>query len=154
MYSLDSCVLIDLADRYYPRDVFATLWSNLEELGTNGRAFVVDEAARECRSQELIDWLAEHSHVIRGEPATWNLAAQIVQSVVDDHGVQAVQTTWRGSGAGDPFVIALAEQHGLTVVTSENRGSPDYPKIPLVCEWRGVPCMDVVTFFRAEGWTF
>lgn len=53
-----------------------------------------------------------------------------------------------------PFVIALAEQHDLVVVTSEKRGSPDHPKIPLVCEWRGVQCMNVVSFFRAEGWTF
>lgn len=75
------------------------------------------------------------------------------QAVEDDHGVLSVQTSWRGSGAADPFVIALAERHDLTVVTSENRGSPQHPKIPLVCEWRSVPCLSLVEFFRAEGWT-
>jgi hypothetical protein len=153
-YSLDSCVLIDLADRHYPRDVFTTLWANIEGLGTEGRAFVVDEAARECRSNELQEWLGDNNHLIRGDPETWALAAEIVKSVEEDHGVLSVQTAWRGSGAADPFVIALAERHGLTVVTSENRGSPQHPKIPMVCEWRGVACLSLVEFFRAEGWTF
>jgi len=54
----------------------------------------------------------------------------------------------------DPFVIALAERDNLTVVTSEKRGSADHPKIPLVCEWRGIQCINLVEFFRAEGWNF
>src|SRR4051794_32781263 len=117
-YSLDSCVLMDLADRHYPRDVFAKLWSNLEGLGNGGRAFVVDEAARECRSEDLQNWLAANNHVVRGDAETWALAGEIVQFVEDEHGVLSVQTSWRGSGAADPLVIALAERYGLTVVTS------------------------------------
>jgi hypothetical protein len=145
---------MDLADRHYPRDVFTTLWDNLEALGGAARAYVVDEAARECRSDELTAWLAANGHVVRGDPETWALAAEIVRYVEDDHGVLTVQTSWRGSGAADPFVIALAERYELTVVTSENRGTAEHPKIPLVCEWRGVRCLSLVEFFRAEGWSF
>lgn len=66
----------------------------------------------------------------------------------------AVETAWKGAGAADPFVIALAQEHGLTVVTSENQGSDDHPKIPRVCSWLTVPCVNGVELFRAEGWTF
>jgi hypothetical protein len=153
-YSLDSCVLMDLADRYYVRDVFPTLWDQLEGLVNDGRACVVDATANECRSEALVSWLAANPTAIRGDATTWEIAARVVQSVEDDHGVVSVQTAWRGAGDADPFVIALAEQEGLAVVTSENRGSPQAPKIPLVCEWRGIECLNVVEFFRREGWAF
>jgi hypothetical protein len=69
-------------------------------------------------------------------------------------GVLTVETSWKGSGDADPFVIAAAELHDLTVVTSENAGNAANPKIPTVCDWRNVPCTNGVGFFRAEGWQF
>jgi hypothetical protein len=55
------------------------------------------------------------------------------------------------SGA-DPFVVALAEVHGLTVVTFETKAKKEAaPKIPNVCEARGIVCVQLVDVLRAEG---
>lgn len=52
----------------------------------------------------------------------------------------------------DPFVIATAKVRGLTVITEESRGSDGKPRIPLVCEAFGVPCINALTFLRQTGW--
>jgi hypothetical protein len=54
----------------------------------------------------------------------------------------------------DPFVIALAKTEGGTVVTSENPARPGQrPKIPDVCAANKVPCVSLLEYFRAMGWT-
>jgi nucleotide-binding universal stress UspA family protein len=55
----------------------------------------------------------------------------------------------------DPFVIALARRHGLTVVSEERRsGNPSAPKIPNVCAARGVRCVNLLGLMADLGWTF
>jgi hypothetical protein len=55
------------------------------------------------------------------------------------------------SGA-DPFVVALAEVHGLAVVTYETLAKREAaPKIPNVCQDRGLDCVQLVDVLRAEG---
>jgi hypothetical protein len=50
--------------------------------------------------------------------------------------------------------VALARVRSLVVVSEEKGGSPSRPRIPMVCEYFQVPCMDVVSFIRDRGWTF
>lgn len=55
----------------------------------------------------------------------------------------------------DPFVIAFAMRHGLTVVTQEaTKGQGYQSKIPYVCSRLGVRCMDTLGLFADCGWTF
>ena len=55
----------------------------------------------------------------------------------------------------DPFVIALAELRGATVVTGEGSdGTERRPKIPYVCQQRDIPCIRFLQFIQDEGWTF
>jgi len=51
----------------------------------------------------------------------------------------------------DPFVIALAIDKKLNVVTMEKGGGPSNVKIPYVCQEFGVPCMHLFDFLRAEN---
>jgi hypothetical protein len=39
-------------------------------------------------------------------------------------------------------------------VTEEQGGTERKPKIPSVCRALNIPCIDVLQFLRAEGWTF
>ena len=85
----------------------------------------------------------------------WDRACEIVESVERDHGVEApVETRWRGAKGADALVIALAEERGFAVVTSEKQGSKDFPKITTVCEWRNVECLNLLELFEREGWKF
>lgn len=55
----------------------------------------------------------------------------------------------------DPFVIALAEVRGMTVVAEEVwSGNPNRPKIPNVCNARGVRCVKLLGLMDELEWTF
>ncbi len=59
----------------------------------------------------------------------------------------------KNRSVGDPWVIALARSRGLTVVTAEKpTGTLAKPKIPDVCKDLGIDCIEVVDFFREQGW--
>ena len=65
--------------------------------------------------------------------------------------------THRNRSQADPFVIATAERlgQGAVVVTGEKpRGKLDTPKIPDVCEVRGLRCITFLDMLRELGWKF
>jgi hypothetical protein len=63
--------------------------------------------------------------------------------------------TRRSRSVADPFVIALACVHGLTVVTAERAtGSPQKPRIPDACGGIGVKCVPLLGMFNELVWQF
>ncbi|MCB2176498.1 MAG: DUF4411 family protein, partial [Actinomycetales bacterium] len=54
--------------------------------------------------------------------------------------------------AADPFVIAVGEARGCLVVSGEKNGGPRNPKIPYVCQQRGIAHGRFVDVIRSEGW--
>jgi hypothetical protein len=60
----------------------------------------------------------------------------------------------KGINGADPFVIglALSAKPFLTVVSGENPGSKENPKIPWVCKQEGVPHINFLGLIQAEGW--
>jgi hypothetical protein len=50
----------------------------------------------------------------------------------------------------DPFVIATGLVTGSTVVTAEEYGTRNKPKIPYVCDQMGVAHATLTEFIRAE----
>ena len=76
-----------------------------------------------------------------------------VKAILKEH-KKLIDTRKNRSGA-DPFVIALAQVKGLTVVTAEGlSGSLERPKIPDVCKALGIRCISVLELFREEKWRF
>lgn len=67
---------------------------------------------------------------------------------------QLLMKATKNRHGADPFVIATARVKNLTVVTEEKGGTPVKPKIPSVCQGLGVPCVDVLSFLRTQGWSF
>jgi hypothetical protein len=65
--------------------------------------------------------------------------------------------THRNRSQADPFVIATAERlgKGTVVVTGEKRrGKLDTPKIPDVCDMRGIRPITFLEMLRELGWKF
>lgn len=57
--------------------------------------------------------------------------------------------------AADPWVIALALEHGLTIVTEERpTGNAQRPNIPDVCndEQFTIPCINMLALIKTEKW--
>ena len=64
--------------------------------------------------------------------------------------------TVKGRSGGDPFVIALARvrQGEIVVVSEEDFGRRESPRIPDVCLAEGIRCYKLADFIEDRGWRF
>lgn len=154
VYSFDTSALIDGAERYYPIDHFPALWDNIDQLISEGRLRVSEEAWQEAIKADapLKDWLTEGGAARdRAIHATDAAIAAIAGRIVADY------PNWSkrgGKNGADPFVIAVAEAVTGKVISGEKNGGPANPKIPYVCTQRSVPHGQVIDVIRDESWRF
>jgi len=104
----------------------------------------------EKKDDGMHDWLkARKQAVVNLDENIQRIASDLLTvypRLVDTH---------RSRSQADPFVIATAEHLGAVVVTGEKpRGKLDIPKIPDVCEARGIGCMTFLEMLRELGWRF
>jgi hypothetical protein len=148
-YSVDTSALLDAWVRYYPPDVFDTLWKRLDGLVVEGHLLAIDEVPRELEKKEdgLHKWVVARAAMI--VPLDGELQ-QAAAAIINGY-PSLTKTKSAMAGSADPFVIALAQVRELTVITAE-KSKPTKPRIPDVCKALGVPCMTLVELFRREGW--
>lgn len=151
-YCIDTSSLIDLWRRAYPRDVFAGLWKNIENLVAQGRLIAPREVKRELakRDDALLKWANSHRHMFKSLDAQQAALVKQIQGkfpkLVDPN---------KETPDADPFVVALAISRGFLVVSSEIPANPGAdPKIPDVCKVYKVVHLDLLEFFRKEKWRF
>lgn len=151
-YVFDTSALVGAWVRLYPPDLFAGLWDHMDELAADGRLLVPEEVLDELKAQDddLLSWVKARSETVV-VPTSRALMLE-ARDVLQDH--PFLTKTGTGRGKADPFVIALAAVRGLQVVTHEQGGSPSKPRIPFVCQHRGVGCMTALDVIRSEGWRF
>jgi hypothetical protein len=151
-YIFDSSALIEPWNRHYPIDVFPQLWDSLGDLVDTGIIRAPFEVRRELerKSDPLLEWaLARADFFVDADAAQLVIVRQIVNTYPDLVGPNSQRSQ------ADPFVIAMGEQARLPVVTYENRAKNGAtPKIPNVCEARGVRMASFVDVLRAEGAKF
>ena len=150
-YCFDTSVLIECWSRSYPPDVFPGLWVKLDELITQQEVLCPDEVRVELERQEddLAKWINARPHLF----VPLDDAIQRATSEVLAQHPLLMKATKNRNGA-DPFVIATAQVRSLTVVTEEQGGTDTKPKIPSVCATLRVPCVNVLSFIRNQGWSF
>ncbi len=149
-YSLDTSGILDAWVRFYPPDVFPTIWSNMDGAAKDGTILVVDEVVRELERKDdgIHQWIKERpSMIVPIDAQIQSLVGQIMARYP-----RLVDNRKHRSGC-DPWVIALARARGLTVVTAEKPTNTLHkPKIPDVCRALGVACLEIVELFRERGW--
>ena len=151
-YSIDTSSILDGWRRYYPIDVFPTLWNNLEELIRKGDMKASVEVRYELAKKDdaVHAWLKEHDGFY--VPID-NRIQREVSGILKQY--PRLIDTRRGRSGADPFVIALAKINECAVVTGElASGRLDRPKIPDVCDAVGVECLNLLKLIRREGWVF
>ncbi|MGP8068115.1 MAG: DUF4411 family protein [Thermoplasmata archaeon] len=150
-YSCDTSSLIHVW-KSYPREVFRELWSHVETLVTEGRLQSPLEVFHELEGKEddLHHWAKTRVNALFVNDVTlWDRAARIVKEYPD------LVDFSRTKPQADPFVIALAQARGWTVITEEGRTGPGAKlKIPAVCSRLGVKCGKSLDLIRLEGWKF
>lgn len=155
MYVFDTGVFIALF-RYYDKEVFPTLWENLDELLRSKKIVSVREAKREIEKIEdaLNDWTKRHSSLFHA-PTEHQLQfiGEKFSSDSDFRGLVKRENIIKGGPVADPFIIALANEISGCVVTQEWK-KPNAPRIPNVCEKYNIECVNLVGFMRKEKWQF
>lgn len=153
MYCLDTSSLLDASVRYYPIDIFPTLWSKLDIIVENGELIAPDEVLHELekKDDEIYAWAKQRQKLF------YPLNDQL-QIVVKDEILATfpkLVDSKKNRSQADPFVVGLARITGRTVVTGErNAGNAQNPKIPDVCEFFGIRCINFLQFIREKGWNF
>jgi hypothetical protein len=151
-YSLDTSSLVESWRRYYPPDVFPSLWQeHLPTLVASGDLRATEEVRTELERQddELLEWAAAQA----------GLFIEVDEQV--QRGVRDILVTYanlvdanRGRSGADPFVIALAQVNACSVVTEEKPRSLLHPKIPDVCAGLGIACVNMLALIREQGWRY
>ena len=149
-YCIDTSALIDLK-KLYPRDIFPSIWKNLEDLIFQGRLIAPKEVLKELEriEDELLGWVRHNRIMFK------NLNIEQIRDVKEilRRFENLVDASKQGPHA-DPFVIALALSESCTVVTSERTGTSSKPKIPDVCSHFGIKCLSLLEFFREQKWEY
>lgn len=151
-YCVDTSGWLDGWQRYYPRDVFPSLWGRVEGIVNAGEIIVSDEVYRELerKSDDLHDWIKARKQMLvpLDEPIQLRAAQLLAEfpRLVD---------TQRGRSKADPFVIATALEKDAVVVTGEVvTGNLEKPRIPDVCQVKGLRCITFLQMIRELGLTF
>jgi phage gp29-like protein len=84
-YSIDSSGILDLF-RYYPPDVFPTIWTQMEAAAQSGVIFAIDEVYRELEKKDDVAfaWLkARRAIVVELDTQIQQRVATILESILD-----------------------------------------------------------------------
>jgi hypothetical protein len=151
-YSVDTSSIIRL-HRELPRDVFPTVWDNLERLIASGRAFLPRDCHEELKRKDdhLLTWAPNQSgFVVQPDSNEVGVATQI--TIAHPDWVQEQQN------AGDPWAIANATVHSRVILTEEIMKGPGTIdknlRIPNVASEFGVSWVNFNQLARDERWSF
>ena len=151
-YSIDTSGILRGWRRSYPPSIFASLWDDIALLISEGELRATDrvKAELERKDDEVLEW----SDGQAGFFVPLDDAIQLAASKIIESHPRLLDSRPGRSGA-DPFVIALAEIHGCTVVTDEAAtNSTKRPNIPDVCRARNVRCIGLLDLFRECSWKY
>lgn len=152
LYSFDTSAILNGRRDLFRPTVFQTLWTQIEDAIAAGQIRSVDEVRNELsrRDDDAKRWAdAQGDLFVPLELPIQQSATQILSV----HG-RLVSQGGNRSGA-DAFVIALAMVNNGMVVTEETAtGNLAKPRIPDVCGDLGVPCVNLMEYIEAQGWTF
>jgi hypothetical protein len=155
IYIFDTSSFVVLKN-FYP-STFATLWSNLDSLITQGTISSVSEAYNELLNYNDVDYIQDwakknKSIFLKPTNAELEFVSQIFK-VTHFQYLIGNQAMLKGTPVADPFVIASAKVKNGIVVTEEKYKS-NAAKIPNVCQHFKIDCINLETFMSNQGWKF
>lgn len=155
IYVFDTSSIRSL-QHFYP-SVFKTIWDGLDGLVKQqiliSTREVWNELGRQNVSADVLAWAKQNKQLFTTpNSAELQFVAQIFQ-INHFQSLIGEQQRLKGAPVADPFVIACARIKAGTVVTEEQL-KPNAAKIPNVCAYFKVPCIDLERFMQQQGWAF
>ena len=150
-YCIDTSSLLDYWFRWLKPTFAVTFWELMDGAIRDGVIISTEEVYHELerKDDELFEWVKERKEMF--VPLTDDVQAKVDEIMAQFPKLVDERT---GKSFADPFVVATAMVSEATVVTGETHGTPERPKIPVVCEHFGVPCVGSVEFIEKQGWQF
>ncbi len=156
MYVFDTSSLIILFQHFYP-DRFPSLWENFDLLISNGAIVSVREVINELEkygeTNRLVTWIEKNRGFFPESTPEELLIVREIFSVSHFQFLIEAKKRLGANPVADPFVIAKAKVLGGTVVTEE-KYKKNSAKIPNVCEYFEVSCINLEEFMEKENWIF
>ena len=150
-FCVDTSGWLDGWHRYYPRDVFPSLWQNVEER-VNGSDIIASEEVYvevQKKDDDLHEWMKQRKFMlIPANESVQGCVAQVLRTY------PRLVDTLKGRSQADPFVIATAVETGSVVVTGESVGTATRPRIPFVCQQLGIRCITFLDMIRELKLTY
>jgi hypothetical protein len=150
-YCLDTSALTYGYYDVYRASQFLKVWDRLSDLVEEGRLVAPMRIYEELQRQndELYQWVKMRKRMFI-EPDNEQLA--ITYQLSRDF--PYLLRRHKDMKPGDAWVIALARQRGFWVVSNENPGSLENPKIPFICGKYGITHIKFSAIIHSEQWTF
>lgn len=151
-YSIDTSAILDGWRRYYPPDVFPIIWEKLGELIHISELKAIEEVLYDLEKKDdhVYEWA-------RNQPQLFVPIDDQIQIEVSNilQQYEKLIDTRKNRSSSDPFVIALAKIHQVTVVTGERpTNNLNKPHIPDVCNELGIRSINLLHLIREQGWVF
>jgi len=155
IYVFDSSSLRSL-QHIFPA-IFETIWEQLKILVNENKIVSTREAFNELDGQNISTplkiWLKTNKHIFRTPEAPELKFVAEIFKVPHFQSLIGEKQRLKGNPVADPFVIACAMHNKGTVVTEELM-KPHAAKIPNVCEYFKIPCINLETFMNQMGWKY
>lgn len=157
-YVIDANTLIQAKNEYYAFDICPGFWQWLDAAHKAGDVCSIEQVAEELRkgNDDLAAWVhAREGTFFRALDAAAYAEMTAVTEWVQQHDFRddAKRVFLR---TADPFLIAYARAHRLTVASHEVHveGQKSKVKIPTVCQALTVPCVRTFAMLRDLKATF
>ena len=154
LFSFDSSAFIHAWHRAYRPKNFPSFWTNLEEEVEQGLIVASVEVLSELerKDDDIHKWCKRLAAKLTVEVD--DVQQQHMQHIMGTY--PRLVDTVKGKSGGDPFVIAVArcERSRIAVVSEEDFGKKDSPRIPDVCKAENIKCYKLADFIASRGWTF
>lgn len=151
LYSIDTSAILDSWVRWHPPDSFPSLWNNIEKMIDDGTLRATEEVREELSKKDdnVYKWAKDKDNLFL--PLTTNIQREASNILAR---FPKLVAALRDRSQADLFVIALAIVENCTVITGEQNGNVNKPKIPFVCSQYKIPCINMVEFIRKQNWKF
>lgn len=163
-FIMDTNCLIDL-NMNFPTDVFLGLWDDINDSIEQKELISIQEVYSELKSKPINDFWTEidlnneqkfFRELIHGEIGEFYKIEElpIFEKVIIKNGENwSLKKEWsQGTAVADPFLICHSLKHGSTIVTQENQRSQ--LNIPHVCKELNIECINLIQFFKQNGWKY
>ena len=146
IYCIDSSILINLKN--YPRDIFPTIWTKIENMADSGELISHKEAYKEIeKGRDFISqWCQKNKHIFRDIDDHQRKEFKKIEVRYDKDYFQRMIN--KDGPWADPWLIALSICENAILIAGERNRSN---KMSAIATIFGVKCLGLFDFFRDIG---